>query len=119
MDAIGAMPYSTINTMLDAGYPRGTLNYWKSNFLAGLSGEAIRTMIDCFAQCSTPLGQLLREHSHGAVTQIGATAFPHRADSYNLLVLSQWMEPKDNAARTAWARNPLPRCNPSWAPTAM
>ena len=71
MDAIGPMPYCQINAMLDAGYPRGALNYWKSSFLSSLSDEAIRTMIDCFAQCPTPMGQLLLEHFHGAVTRVG------------------------------------------------
>jgi FAD/FMN-containing dehydrogenase len=67
MDVIGPMPYSQVNAMLDAGYPRGALNYWKSNFLSSLSDEAIRTLIDCFAKCPTPMGQLLLEHFHGAV----------------------------------------------------
>ena len=92
--------------MLDAGFPRGALNYWKSGFLAGLSDEAIRTMIDCFAGCPAPMGSLLLEHFHGAVTRVGATdtAFPHRSPGYNLLVLSQWEEAKDNAVCTEWAR---------------
>ena len=64
-------------------------------------------MIDCFAQCPTPMGQLLLEHFHGAVTRVGVTdtAFPHRAEGYNLLVLSEWMDPKDNDACIAWARD--------------
>jgi FAD/FMN-containing dehydrogenase len=107
MDVIGPMPYSQVNAMLDAAYPRGALNYWKSNFLSSLSDEAIRTMIDCFAKCPTPMGQLLLEHFHGAVTRVGVTdtAFPHRAPGYNLVVLSEWMDPKDNNACTAWARD--------------
>jgi len=107
MDVIGPMPYSQVNAMLDAAYPPGALNYWKSNFLSSLSDEAIRTMIDCFAKCPTPMGQLLLEHFHGAVTRVGVTdtAFPHRAPGYNLLVLSEWMDPKDNNACTAWARD--------------
>jgi FAD/FMN-containing dehydrogenase len=107
MDALGPLPYCQMNTMLDAGYPAGALNYWKSAFLAGLSDEAIRTMIDCFARCPTPMGQLLLEHFHGAVTRVGVTdtAFPHRTAGYNLLVLSQWADPKDNAACTAWGRD--------------
>src|SRR4029077_5575854 len=90
MDAIGPMPYSAINAMLDAGFPRGALNYWKSNFLSSLSDEGIRAMIDCFGQCPTPMGSLLLEHFHGAVTRVGVTdtAFPNRAEGYNLLVLS-------------------------------
>jgi FAD/FMN-containing dehydrogenase len=106
VDAIGPTPYSQLNAMLDAAYPRGALNYWKSNFLSGLSDEAIRTMIDCFAQCPTPMGQLLLEHFHGAVTRVGVTetAFPHRAEGYNMLVISEWTDPSQNAACTAWAR---------------
>ena len=107
MDVIGPMPYCQVNAMLDAAYPKGALNYWKSNFLASLSDEALRTMIDCFATCPTTMGQLLLEHFHGAVTRVGVTdtAFPHRAPGYNLLVLSEWMDPKDNNACTAWARD--------------
>ena len=107
MDVIGPMPYCQVNAMLDEAYPKGALNYWKSNFLASLSDEALRTMIDCFAKCPTPMGQLLLEHFHGAVTRVGVTgtAFPHRAPGYNLIVLSEWMEPKDNNACTAWARD--------------
>jgi FAD/FMN-containing dehydrogenase len=107
MDVIGPMPYSQVNAMLDAAYPRGALNYWKSNFLSSLSDEAIRTMVDCFAKCPTPMGQMLLEHFHGAVTRVGVTdtAFPHRAPGYNLIVLSEWMDAKDNNACTAWARD--------------
>ncbi|HEY2618837.1 MAG TPA: FAD-binding oxidoreductase [Acetobacteraceae bacterium] len=107
LEAIGPMPYCLMNSMLDDAYPRGALNYWKSNFLASLNDDAIRTMIDCFAQCPTPMGQLLLEHFHGAVTRIGVTdtAFPLRGVGYNLLVLSEWMDAKDNDACIAWARN--------------
>src|SRR3712207_4444892 len=106
MDAVGPMPYAQVNAMLDAAYPRGALNYWKSSFLSSLSDGAIRTMIDCFAACPTPMGQLLLEHMHGAITHIGATdtAFPHRAEGYNMLVLSEWAAPARNDACIAWAR---------------
>jgi FAD/FMN-containing dehydrogenase len=107
LDAIGPMPYCQINAMLDAGFPRGALNYWKSSFLTGLSDDAIHAMIDCFAGCPTPMGAVLLEHFHGAVTRVGIsdTAYPHRAEGYNLLVLSQWMDPKHNEACIGWARD--------------
>jgi FAD/FMN-containing dehydrogenase len=49
----------------------------------------------------------LLEHFHGAVTRVGVTdtAFPHRALGYNLLVLSEWTDPKDNHACIHWARD--------------
>src|SRR3546814_13182272 len=52
------------------------------------------------------MGQVLLEHLHGAVTRVGVTdtAFPHRAQGYNMLVLSEWMDPSHNGACTAWAQ---------------
>jgi FAD/FMN-containing dehydrogenase len=52
------------------------------------------------------MGQLLLEHMHGQVTRIGIsdTAFPHRAEGYNLLVLAEWMDPSTTEACIAWAR---------------
>ena len=44
------------------------------------------------------------------------TAFPHRAQGYNLIVLSEWMEPKDNNACIAWARHSYTAR--SWAPAS-
>lgn len=107
LDAIGTMTYCQINAMLDGAYPRGALNYWKSSFLSGLSDEAIRTMIECFGSCPTPMGQLLLENFHGAVTRVGTseTAFPHRAEGHNLLVLAEWIDPDDNGRCIAWARD--------------
>ncbi len=106
LDALGPMSYCELNGMLDAGYPKGALNYWKSSFLKQLSDEAIDTMIACFARCPTPMGQLLLEHVHGAVTRVAVedTAFPHRTNGYNFLVLSQWMDPAMTDRCIAWAR---------------
>ena len=114
LDAVGPMPYAQLNAMLDGAYPRGALNYWKSSFLSGLSDDAIRTMIDCFAACPTPMGQLLVEHFHGAVTRVGVaeTAFPHRAEGYNMLVLSEWTDPHQNDACIAWAQNSFAALRP-------
>jgi Berberine and berberine like len=43
----------------------------------------------------------------GWVSRIGVTdtAFPHRWEGFNLLVLAEWMDHKDNDACIAWARN--------------
>jgi FAD/FMN-containing dehydrogenase len=116
-DAVGPMPYTQVNAMLDAAYPPGALNYWKSSFLSGLGDDAIRTMIECFARCPTPMGQLLLEHFHGAVTRVGVaeTAFPHRAPGYNLLVLSEWADPARTDACTAWARDTFAALRPYMA----
>jgi FAD/FMN-containing dehydrogenase len=106
LDTIGPMPYCQLNSMLDAAYPRGALNHWKSSFLAQLSDDAIDQMVECFNRCPTPMGQLLLEHFHGAVSRVGNrdTAFPHRTAGHNLVVLSQWTDPTKTDQCVAWAR---------------
>ena len=106
LDALGPMPYSQLNAMLDAGYPKGALNYWKSSFLAGLSDDAIDTMVESYAQCPSPMCQLLIEHFHGAATRVAVsdTAFPLRTNGYNYLVLAQWAEPAISDRCIAWTR---------------
>ena len=37
---VGPMPYRVMNTMLDANYPTGALNYWLSSFTSGIPDEA-------------------------------------------------------------------------------
>jgi FAD/FMN-containing dehydrogenase len=79
-----------------------------------LSDEAIDTVIACFATCPTPMGQLLIEHFHGAATRIGVsdTAFPHRSEGCNFLVLAEWMDPADNQRCISWARETYDRMRP-------
>ncbi|HJR41511.1 MAG TPA: FAD-binding oxidoreductase [Gemmatimonadaceae bacterium] len=106
MDMMGPMPYEQLNSMLDGGFPKGALNYWKSTFLETLSDDAIDTLVRCFHACPAPMGALLLEHFHGAVTRIGVTdtAFPHRQPGYNLLIVSQWLDPAQSDECIAWAR---------------
>jgi FAD/FMN-containing dehydrogenase len=106
MDAIGPIDYCALNGILDGGFPKGALNYWKSSFLSELSDDAIDTLIDCFARCPTPMGSILLEHFHGAVCRIPpeTTAFPHRLKSYNMAVLAEWLVPEQTKSCIAWAR---------------
>jgi FAD/FMN-containing dehydrogenase len=106
MDVIGPMPYAAVNMMFDAGFPRGALNYWKSNFLAALNDAAIDTMIERFAATPSPMSGLLLEHFHGAATRVGPTetAFPHRTEGYNFLAVGEWLEASATAANVGWTR---------------
>jgi FAD/FMN-containing dehydrogenase len=117
MDVLGPTSYCQMNSMLDTFYPRGAFNYWKSNFLATLSADAIDTMLDCYEKCPSPMSQLMLEHVHGAAVRVGAddTAFPHRTAAYNLLVLGQWMDPADGARCMAWVRETFAAMQPFMA----
>ncbi|MGA9161804.1 MAG: FAD-dependent oxidoreductase, partial [Actinomycetota bacterium] len=117
MVQIGPMPYPAINAMLDAGYPKGSLNYWKSSFLRELSDDAIETMIDVFPNCPSPMTGLLLEHYHGAATRVGVadTAVQHRNSGYNLLFTSVWMDATQTDANVAWTRQAYAALEPSFA----
>ena len=117
MDAIGPTGYSETNTMLDAGHPKGALNYWKSNFLNELSDAAIETLIDRFSTCPSPMSGLLLEHFHGAATRVGETdtAFPHRRPGHNFLIVSEWQDPAASEENIAWARETYAAMQPYMA----
>jgi FAD/FMN-containing dehydrogenase len=103
---VGPMPYAVMNTLLDDGYPRGSLNYWKSTFLRGLDEELIDALVERFESCPSPMGAILLEHYHGAVTRVppDATAVPHRTPGHNLLIPTVWTDPADTEANIAWTR---------------
>ena len=107
VDTIGPLSYCQQNAMLDAAYPRGALNYWKSNFLSNLSDDAIDTMVECFATCPTPMGQILVEHFHGAVCRVPVadTAYAQRSEGYNLVLLSEWQDRAMTERCIGWARD--------------
>ena len=117
IDAVGPIPYSALNSMLDAGYPKGALNYWKSSFLNSLSDEAIETMIERFVKCVSPMDSLLLESFHGAVSRVPveATAYAQRTQSYNFNVLGEWMDPGQTQACIAWTRETYDAMKPYFA----
>ena len=80
MVEVGPMPYPVMNTILDAGYPAGSLNYWLSSFTRGLTDDLIDIAVERFASVPSPMTAMLFEHFHGAVTRVGVTdtAVPHR-----------------------------------------
>ena len=105
-DHIGPMAYTALQSMLEAGFPAGLQNYWKSNFLQDLSDDAIAVMVDGFAQMPAPTSALAIEHISGAVSRVGedATAFTHRQASYNLLIVGIWPDLANNDTNIRWVR---------------
>jgi FAD/FMN-containing dehydrogenase len=103
---LGPLPYTVLNSLLDAGYPTGSLNYWKSGFLRGLTDEAIDELLARFAVCPSPMTAALLEHFHGEVTRVpvDATAVPHREPGYNLVVTSVWTDPAATDENVAWTK---------------
>ena len=104
---VGPMPYPVMNTLLDAAYPKGALNYWLSSFTTGMPDGLIDTIVERFASVPSPMTAILLEHFHGAVTRVGPTdtAVPHRDEGWNLLLPSEWMDPAETEANIAWTKD--------------
>jgi FAD/FMN-containing dehydrogenase len=105
-DQIATIPYVQLQGLLEAGFPPGLQNYWKSSFLSGLSDEAIAVAIEAFRRIPSPSSAIAFEQLGGAMSRVGEddTAFGHRGAPFNLLVVSSWSDPTDNARHIAWTR---------------
>jgi FAD/FMN-containing dehydrogenase len=114
---VGPMPYPVMNTILDAAFPTGSLNYWLSSFTRGLPDELIDLAVERFASVPSPMSAILFEHFHGAVTRIEPTetAVPHRDEGWNLLIPSVWTDPGDTDANIAWSRETFAAMRPYFA----
>ena len=111
---VGPMPYPVMNTILDAGYPRGALNYWKSTFFSELSDDVIDICVESFESVPSTMSGLFFEHFHGAVTRVAETetAWPHRQDGFDLLITAEWLDPAATDENVAWTRSLYARLEP-------
>jgi FAD/FMN-containing dehydrogenase len=114
ISAIDRMPYPAVNTMLDAAFPRGALNYWKSSFMRELDDDLFRLIVEHFRQAPSPMSGLLFEHLHGAVTRVAvdATAVQHRKPGFNLILTSVWTDRAATDANIAWTRGAFDAMRP-------
>ena len=118
MTQLGRMPYPAINAMLDDGFPKGALNYWKSSFVEAMDDELVDTIVERFASAPSAMTQVVFEHLHGAATRIGvdATAVPHREPGFNCLIASVWTDPAASDENIEWTRGTYAAITPRLRP---
>jgi FAD/FMN-containing dehydrogenase len=111
---VGPMPYPAMNTLLDAGFPDGALNYWLSSFTRGLPDELVDVAVERFAGVPSTMTAILFEHFHGAVTRVdpNETAVPHREVGWNLLIPAVWTDAAHTDANIAWSRETFAAMKP-------
>lgn len=104
LDALGPIPYNTLNTMLDPAFPRGARNYWKAQLLTDLSDDAIRTIAQAFEACPSPMSQIIIEHLHGAACRVPVTetACTLRTPGFNVVIISQWRDDYETERGIGW-----------------
>jgi FAD/FMN-containing dehydrogenase len=105
--AVGPMPYTGLQTMLDAGFPPGLQVHWRSEFIASIPDDFLDAAVDAFERVPSPLSALLLEQFGGAVRRVprDTTAFDQRDADYNLVIISRWANPAEFERNVAWARS--------------
>jgi FAD/FMN-containing dehydrogenase len=92
VDMVRPLPYSEMNTLLDAANPPGMQNYWKWQGLKHLEDDAINTILEYAAKVPSPRSVILIDQLHGAAARVdpGATAFAHRDAPHGLVIISMF-----------------------------
>ena len=108
MDMSQPMPFTAVQTAFDPFFPRNTLRaYWKSQYLAELSDEAIDVIADRAQDRPAPLTLVNTFHMGGAITKVDpeATAFSEREAPFMVSIDGMWDDAADDEARVAWVRS--------------
>lgn len=105
-DGIQPLPYTALQSALDERFPSGRLHYWKSGWLRDLTDGAIKTLLQSLPLMPSSASSVGLQQMHGVASRIppSATAFPHRAEQYDFLILSQWSDPTESDRNMAWTR---------------
>jgi hypothetical protein len=108
VDLIRPKSYLKVLSLADAGAPAGRSYYEKTLTLIHLSDEAIDTIVDSGAVCTSPYSLVLIQHLHGATCRVSptATAFALREESYVVSILAAWDDGEASQANQhmTWAR---------------
>jgi FAD/FMN-containing dehydrogenase len=107
VDTVGPLPYTSLQSMLDAATPEGRQNYEKAHFFSSLSDGAIDTLIDGFSKVTSPLSMLALQQVGGEM-QRGAgqmAAYSHRDALYNLVIFTAWEDPGESEVHIKWTRD--------------
>jgi hypothetical protein len=108
VDMVQPMPYTALQSMLDAGGPKGIKGYMKAEFMSDMSDDAIEKLCRHGSGRAGPMAQLLIEPMGGAIgaTDEDATALGRRDVKWCFHALAMWMEDDQETAdaQVAWAR---------------
>jgi FAD/FMN-containing dehydrogenase len=103
---VGEIPYTSLQSILDAACPTGIRRYWKSGYFTELTDELLDIFIRNVASRPSPLSPVLFFHIRGAAARVDstATAFAHRGDQWDSDIISQWTDAADDEKNISWTK---------------
>lgn len=105
-DTIGPTTYLAMQSLLGPGFPSGRLNYWRSGLANEISDTAIETIVEYVTRVPSPFTATVFANTHGAFSRVakGDTAYWHRDQQYDLVIISSWTEPAASERNVRWTR---------------
>ena len=106
-DILTRRPYTQMQSLLDATQPKGRRYYWKSHYMAKLTGELDDLAVAHAARIVSPHSAILFFQLQGALGELPADHSPagNRDATYVLNIAGSWEKPEDDAANIRWARD--------------
>jgi FAD/FMN-containing dehydrogenase len=103
---IAPMRFTELQSMLDAGQPKGNNYYWKAENLKPLTGECIDTLIEHVSNITSPTTLVPLFQMKGEVSSIGEndTAYSHRDAAIALNINASWDDPGEENTHIEWTR---------------
>ncbi|MFO7169086.1 MAG: FAD-binding oxidoreductase [Chloroflexota bacterium] len=105
-DIVQRRPYVQQQRLIDATQPPGRRNYWKSEFLPGLSPDLLSRAIEHAARMASPHAVLLLFPVGGALNRLPGdhSAVGNRDAAFVLTIATAWERAEDDEANIGWAR---------------
>lgn len=105
-DTFAPIPYPVMQTMLDGAFPHGRQNYWKTSLTDHVSDATIDALVDHAADIPSPFSAIMIGHFAGVGSRVGKheTAYVHRDLPYDVLMVSNWLNPADSERNIGWTR---------------
>jgi FAD/FMN-containing dehydrogenase len=105
-DLIDVIPYTVLQSLLDALWERGAHNYFRSSYVDELSDEAISAMAARHRAVPSPHSEIHLHHFGGAVARVGDddSAFGNRSAPYVLNAIARSAGAEGFDDNVAWAR---------------
>lgn len=106
LDFTGPIPFSSLQNMFDALYPKGLQWYWKADFVKDLSDEAIQLNVKYGNKLPTPHSTMHLYPINGAAQKIknSETAFSYRDANWAQVIVGVDPDPANKENITMWAK---------------
>lgn len=105
-DLIGPMPYTVLQSTMDATMPRGIRSWSGFYYLPTIEDEAIEALVEHFRGSPSPNSHVVIARMDGAVTRVApeATAFGYREAQSFIWVIGAWPDAGADAPNISWTR---------------